>query len=57
LTFKAITWLGVACTVLAASKKKEQGINIHRKNMKMWSFSSANSVNINVIEKATWIDM
>ena len=57
MIFKAITWLGVACTVLAALKKKEQGIVIHRKNMKMWSFSSANSVNINVIEKVAWKDM
>ena len=57
LTFKAITWLGAACTVLAASKRKEQGIVIQRKNMKILSSSSVNSVNINVIEKTTWRGM
>ena len=57
MTFKAITWLGVACTVLAALKRKEQGIVIQRKNMKILSYSSVNSANINVIEKTTWIDM
>ena len=57
MTFKAITWLGVACTVLAALKRKEQGIVIQRKNMKILPYSSVNSANINVIEKTTWIDM
>ena len=57
LTFKAIIWLGAACTVLAASKRKEQGIVIQRKNMKILSSSSVNSVNINVIEKTTWRGM
>ena len=57
LTFKAITWLGAACTVLAASKRKEQGIVIQRKNMKILSSSSVNSVNINVIEKVAWRGM
>ena len=57
MTFKAKTWLGVACTVLAVLKRKEQGIVIQRKNMKILSYSSVNSANINVIEKTTWIDM
>ena len=57
LTFKAIIWLGAECTVLAASKRKEHGIVIQRKNMKMLSTSSVNSVNINAIEKVAWRGM